>query len=349
MKNKIRIGDRWVGEGEPTLIIAEVGSNHNQDFEQAIKLIGVAAEAGADVVKFQTYSADNLYSKFAPRLSEMEGRSKQGETPYELIKRIEMPREWLKLLKKQCEERGIMFASTPFDIEAVEELNALGVPFFKIASYDTEYVALLRAIGKTRKPVIISTGNSDLATIEYALNILQKAGTDEIVLLHCVSQYPALCGDVNLKAIETLREAFKFPVGFSDHTTTSVSAVGAVALKACVIEKHFTLNKNHPGPDHPFSLEPDELKALISNIREIELALGDGVKRIQASEEENYRLGRRSLHAACNIKTGSKITREMLSVKRPGLGIKPRFEDIVVGRTARVDIKADQWITWEMV
>ncbi|MFA5800455.1 MAG: N-acetylneuraminate synthase family protein [Candidatus Peribacteraceae bacterium] len=349
MKNKIKIGGRPVGQGEPVFIIAEVGSNHNRDLKTALKMIGLAADAGVDAVKFQTYSAGTLYSKFTPRLSEMKGRSKPGEGPYDLIKRIEMPRAWHQTLMKKCRDCGVLFSSSPFDLEAVRELDRLNVPFFKIASYETDDFRLLKAIGSTGKPVIISTGNSDLKMIREALGVLRNAGSRNIILLHCVSQYPAVYRDLNLRAMGTLKGKFKLPVGFSDHTLTSLSAIAAVALGACVIEKHFTLNKKQIGPDHPFSLEPAELKEFVANIRKTEQALGSNVKKVLDSERENFRLARRSLHAAYNIKKGTKITPEMLVVKRPGLGIKSKDENRVVGKVARTDIKADQWITEEMI
>ncbi|MFA5893601.1 MAG: N-acetylneuraminate synthase family protein [Candidatus Margulisiibacteriota bacterium] len=331
------------------MIIAEIGSNHNRDLKTALRMIDLAAEAGVDAVKFQTYSADTLYSKFTPRLSEMEGRSRAGEGPYELIKRLEMPREWHKVLRRRCRERAVLFASSPFDLAAVKELDRLNVPFFKIASYETDDFRLLKAIGQTGKPVIISTGNSDLKLIREALTVLRRSGSRDIILLHCVSQYPAVYRDINLRAINTLKETFKLPIGFSDHTLTPISSIAAVALGACVIEKHITLDKKQTGPDHPFSLEPDELRSFVADLRNTELLLGDGKKVVLDSERENFRLARRSLHAVHDIKSGTMITSEMLTVKRPGLGIKSRDERKVIGRVARRDIKADQWITKDMI
>lgn len=346
---KIKIGNKWLGDGYPALIIAEIGSNHNRNLQTAGKLISVAAAGGADVVKFQTYSADSLYSVYTPILSEMKGRTKKGETPHQLIRRIEMPREWHPKLMAICRKNRVLFASTPFDLQAVSELDRLNVPFIKIASYETDDIHLLKAIGKTRRPVIMSTGNSDLATIKYAYEILRRNGAKIIILLHCVSQYPAKLNDINLKAMLTLKKHFKCLVGFSDHTTNSVSSIGAIALGASVVEKHFTLDKTLKGPDHPFSLEPVEFKKFVKDIRDMESALGDGVKRIQKSELENSRLARRSLHAACDIPKGTCISSSMLTTKRPGLGIKPRFERKIIGRTAKIFIMKDQWIMANMI
>jgi len=346
---RIRIGKRWIGDGCPVFVIAEVGSNHNCDIRVAEKIIKAAAAAGADVVKFQTYSAETLYSSYTPFISEMKGRARKGETPYQLIKRIAMPRNWQPKLKRLCDKYGVMFASTPFDLEAVQELDALNVPFIKIASYETDDVRLLRAIGKTRRPVIMSTGSSDLKTVSFAYQLLKKNGSRNIVLLHCVSQYPAKLSDINLRVMLTLKNKFGGLVGFSDHTLDSVSSIAAVAQGASVIEKHITLNKKHRGPDHSFSLEPEEFKVFVENIRAVELLMGESQKRVQLSEVENSRLARRSIHAVCDIKKGECIKPQMLMVKRPGLGIKPRLEKMLVGKKARINIKKDRWITWGMV
>ena len=343
------IGHRKIGDGAPCFIIAEAGSNHNCDLATALRLIDVAVEAGADCVKFQTYTAETLYSRFAPRLTEMEGRSRAEETPFELIKRIELPWEWHERLVAHANAGGIIFLSTPFGHDAVDLLHRLGVPAFKIASYEIVDLPLLRRAARTGKPIILSTGNSSLADVEEAMATLQEAGATGVVLLHCVSQYPAKVEDVNLRAMVTLRQAFDVPVGFSDHTMDSVSSLGAVALGACVLEKHFTLDRSHPGPDHPVSLEPEELRRFVQDVRRLEAALGSPVKRVQVSEDENHRLGRRSLHARTRIPKGATITEEMLTVKRPGLGIKPVLLPVVVGRVARRDIEADEWITWDMI
>lgn len=343
------IGHRKIGDGAPCFIIAEAGSNHNCDLATALRLIDVAVEAGADCVKFQTYTAETLYSRFAPRLTEMEGRSRAEETPFELIKRIELPWEWHERLVAHAKAGGIIFLSTPFGHDAVDLLHRLGVPAFKIASYEIVDLPLLRRAARTGKPIVLSTGNSSLADVEEAMATLQEAGATGVVLLHCVSQYPAKVEDVNLRAMVTLRQAFDVPVGFSDHTMDSVSSLGAVALGACVLEKHFTLDRSHPGPDHPASLEPEELRRFVQDVRRLEAALGSPVKRVQVSEDENHRLGRRSLHARVRIPKGATITEEMLTVKRPGLGIKPVLLPVVVGRIARRDIEADEWITWDMI
>jgi sialic acid synthase SpsE len=347
----IRIGERLVGPGHPAYIIAEAGANHDRDLTIAHRLIDVAVDSGADAVKFQTYSAETLYSRFAPRLKEMDeyGRSPVGETPYELLKRIELPREWQEELRDHAVEAGIDFLSTPFDLEAVKELAALDVTAFKIASYELVYYGLLKAAAKYQRPLLISTGNSNLADVELAVAAVKEEGNEQIILLHCVSQYPARFEDLNLRAMQTLAQAFDVPVGFSDHTLGDTASVLAVGLGACCLEKHFTLDRTREGPDHPSALEPDELAEYVEAIRNAELALGSPVKQVQPSEEENHRLARRSLHALVDIPKGTRLTADMLTAKRPGLGIHPVHKDVLIGRVAQQDIRADEWITWDMV
>jgi sialic acid synthase SpsE len=340
-----------VGPGHPIYVIAEAGSNHDRDLGVAHKLVDVASDCGADAVKFQTYSADTLYSRFTPRFREMDefSRSPSGETPYQLIKRIELPREWQRELRDHAMERGIEFLSTPFDLAAVNELIELKVAAIKIASYDITYYRLLQAAARCQQPIVLSTGNSTLGDVELALQTIYCECNRQVVLLHCVNQYPTHYEDVNLMAMRTLTEAFQVPVGFSDHTGDNVCAIAAVALGACCFEKHFTLDRRRRGPDHPSALEPDELAKYISDIRNAGKSLGSAIKQVQHSEEENHRLARRSLHALIDIPRGTTITAEMLTAKRPALGIHPWCEPILVGRCARTDIQADQWITWDMV
>lgn len=356
---KVRIDNRWVGEGEPCFVIAEAGSNHNRDFNQALKLIDVAVEAGADAVKFQTYSAEKIYSKKTPKMSYLKkacprlrsgkGLAKEDESVYDLIKRIEIPRKWHKDLADYCAGKGVVFLSTPFDLQAVDELEEVGMLAYKIASFEITHLPLLEHAARTGKPLILSTGMADLSDIEAALEVIYRQGNQNVGLLHCAINYPPKYEDLNLRAMETMRQAFQVPVGFSDHTLGIISAIAAVALGASVIEKHYTLDRKLPGPDHPFALEPDELKAMVQAIRDTEAALGSPIKKHTEAEEEMYRLGRRSLVAACNIPKGTTITREMIEVKRPGYGIPTKMLDVVVGRKAQVDIEEDDILTWEMV
>ncbi len=341
MKREITIGDRHIGPGHPTYIIAEVGANHNRDLTIAKTLIEKAADAGVDAVKFQTYRAENLYSKRAPKFS------KDEVDPFDLIKANELPREWHQVLFDYAAERHVHFLSSPFDAEAVDDLDRVGVPAFKVASFELIDLGLLRHIARKHKPIILSVGLATLGEIEDALEVIRAQGNDDISLLHCASLYPSPPDVVNLNAIQTLSKAFQVPVGFSDHTLGIHVAVAAVAKGACIIEKHFTLDKTMKGPDHSFAVEPQELKQLVSNIRDVETAMGTGIKVRSTAEQEMYEKGRRSIIAARDIQKGTTIERSWLVVKRPGYGIKPKYLDLVVGRAAKRDIKADEWITWD--
>lgn len=347
----VKVGKYSIGPGFPCFVIAEAGSNHNRNLEQAFRLIDVAVAAKADAVKFQTYSAEKLYSRKTPMMSYVKKNKlvKGNETIWDLIKKIEMPREWHPKLAAYCKKNGIMFLSTPFDLEAVDELESVKCPAYKIASYEITHLPLLEKCAKTRKPIILSTGMADLADIETALNVIYKAGNKDVVLLHCAINYPPAFKDLNLRSMDTMRKAFNVPIGFSDHTMGITADIAAVALGACVIEKHFTLSRNMKGPDHPFAVEPHELSAMVQGIRDTEAALGSTQKRHTQAESEMYRLGRRSLVAACRIKKGTRITREMLAVKRPGFGIPTKLMDQVIGRVAQRDIEEDDIFSWEML
>jgi len=345
---RVRIGDRWLGEGEPCFVIAEAGANHNRDLTMGRELIDVAADAGADAVKFQTYSAETLYSKKTPRFSYLEGVS--DKDTWDLIKEIELPRHWQGELAAHAARRGILFLSSPFDAQAVDELAALDVPAYKIASFEIVDLALIGYAAARGRAMILSTGLASYEDIADALGACAAAGNRDVILLQCASLYPAPPARMNLRAMATLRQAFAVPVGLSDHSLGIHVAGAAVALGASVIEKHFTLDRRLPGPDHPFAIEPGELRQMIRHIREIEAALGDGLKLGPAPEEEEmHQKGRRSLIAARAIPRGTRIERSMIAVKRPGFGIRPKFVDLVVGRVARVDIEEDAVLTWEML
>lgn len=340
---------RTVGDGAPCYVIAEAGANHNRDLDTAHRLVDVAADAGADAVKFQTYTGRDLYSTKTPRFEYL---GDLAERPiHELLDELALPREWQPILAEHCRERAIEFLSSPFDRDAVDSLDALGVAAIKVASFEIVDLPLLEYIGATGRPVIVSTGMSRLGEIEEAIEALRAGGTDQICLLQCASVYPARPGIMNLRAMETMRDAFAVPVGLSDHTLGIHIASAAVAMGAQIVEKHFTLDRSAPGPDHPFAIEPEELKQLVTHIRDVEQALGDGTKRGPSEDEatEMYAKARRSLVAACDIPSGTKLTREMLTVKRPGYGVKPRFLEALVGRETTVDIEFDEVITWEMV
>ncbi len=341
---KIKIDKKKaIGINEPCYIILDVGANHNCDLNVAKELIVKAAEVGADAVKFQTYTAENLYSTKTPKFS------KDLMLPVDLIKKHQHPRAWLPILNDTAKENNITFISSPFDYEAVDLLEKINVPFYKIASPEIVDLELVEFIAKKNKPIIFSTGMSNLGDIENTINVIRNYHS-KIIILHCSTLYPTPFESVNLRALKTLRNAFKLPVGYSDHTLGIHISLAALAMGAVVIERHFTLDNKQEGPDHPFAQEPYDIKLMIKQIREIELARGDGIKKPDPKElEEVFGKARRSIIAAKGIPKGTLIEKESLVVKRPGFGIAPKFIDIVIGREAKVNIEKDQWITWEMI
>lgn len=344
----IVIKNKKVGENSPVFIIAEAGSNHNRDLNQAKKLIEVAAEVEADAVKFQTYSAETLYSKKTPNPEYLEGKMEQNSV-WDLIKDIELPREWQGELADYCRSHGLIFLSTPFDYDAIRELEELNMAAYKIASFEIVDLPFLKEIAKTKKPIILSTGMASLGDIEDALNAIREVGGNEIALLHCAINYPPPFEDLNLKALKTLKQAFRVPVGYSDHTMSVIVPSVCVALGACIIEKHFTLARSLKGPDHKFALEPQELKEMIKNIRETEKALGTPLKIMPESEKNLYKLARRSIIAKKKILKGDVIKEADLIIKRPGYGISPKFLKEVIGRKAKEDIEEDDIIMWDKI
>lgn len=340
----IRIGEHEIGNDKKCFIIAEAGSNHNNDFDKALKLIDVAVEAGADAVKFQTFKADKHYSKKTPDFDYLE------ESPYELIKKLELNRNWQKDLKKHCDKKGISFLSSPCDKEAIDQLDNLGVEAFKMGSFDIVDLELLKYMAKKGKPVIVSTGLANYEDILDVVETMKKAENEQLILLQCTSLYPAPANLSNLKGMKVIKDMFGYPTGYSDHTLGIHIPVAAVARGASVIEKHFTLDKNAEGPDHNFALEPDELKKMVNNIRETEKAIGNGYKLGPREEEmDMYKKGRRSIIANVDIKKGTKLTKDKLVIKRPGYGIKPKHLQHVLGMKVKCNIEAESWITWAML
>lgn len=346
---RIMVAHRWIGKREPVFIIAEAGVNHNGDISLAKRLIEVAAKAGADAVKFQTFKAEHVVTKTAPKAEYQREASDINNSQLDMLKRLELSEQDFAELKDYCDQRGVLFMSTPHDQESVDILDQLGVSLFKIGSGDITNTPYLQYIARKGKPMILSTGAATLGEVEEAVETILATENRNLVLLHCVSSYPAHIDDCNLRAIQTLENAFKLCVGFSDHTLGIEVSLAAVALGACVIEKHFTLDRTLPGPDHKASLEPAELGRLVQGIRVVEKALGDGLKRPTPEELKNRAVIRKSLVAACNIPKGTLILDHMIKIKRPGTGLAPRFKVEVVGRRARVDIAEDQLIEWRML
>lgn len=333
-------------------IIAEAGVNHNGSMETAKKLIDVAADAGADAVKFQTFKAGRLVTGTAAKATYQIENTGTNEPQIEMLKRLELSLDMHKELMSYCREKNIMFISTPFDEESADILDELGMSIFKIPSGEITNKPLVQHIAAKNKTIILSTGMSYLGEIEKAMGwiyeIWDKLGSrPQLTLLHCVSNYPAVVEDVNLSAMRTMSVAFSLPVGYSDHTMGVEVPVAAVAMGAQIIEKHFTLNRSMEGPDHKASLGPDELQTMVNMIRNVEKAIGDGVKRPSQREEETRVLIRRSLVAARDMKKGEIIDKQSIAIKRPGYGIAPEFMEQVVNRAAKKDLKKDSILTWD--
>ncbi|TXE81324.1 N-acetylneuraminate synthase [Campylobacter peloridis] len=329
-----------------TIIIAEAGVNHNGNLDIAKKLIEVASNANADYVKFQTFIAKDCISKNAKKAKYQIENTKNNETQLQMIQKLELSKKDHEILINHCKKFNIKFLSTAFDMKSIKLLNDLNLDIFKIPSGEITNLPYLKAIAKLNKKIILSTGMSTLAEIENAINILVKNGTKRknISLLHCTSEYPAPFEEVNLKVIQTLKDAFKLNVGYSDHTKGINIALGAVAMGATIIEKHFTLDKNMQGPDHLASLEPQELKAMIKGIKELELAFGDGIKKPSKSEKKNIKIVRKFLVANEDIKKGDKFNTNNLTTKRSGKGICAMNYDKYIGKIAKKNYKKDEII-----
>jgi len=340
----ILIGQRVIGSGSGVFVVAEIGINHDGSLSQAEKLIDAAADSGADAVKFQSYRVDHLLIPSRERYAQ---QTDGAESAYQMLRRCELSWEDQKELKRHADNRGVLFLSTPFDEESADFLDSIGVPVFKIASADITHVPLLRHIASKGKPILLSTGMSFLSEVADAVYNIRSAGAQEILLMHCVSAYPASAQQMNLRALQTLESYFELPVGLSDHSEGILLPLVAVALGAVLIEKHFTLDKNASGPDHKASLDPRDLKLLVQNLRNVEVSLGDGRKRPSDVEEESRLFGRRSIVAAVDIRAQESIARWMLDFKRPGSGLEPRHWEKVIGMKARRNIGKDTILQWE--
>lgn len=342
--NKIRIANKTIGAGEPVFVIAEAGVNHNGDLRTAKKLVDAAAEAGADAVKFQTFRAQELVSASTPKAKYQEQGTSAGESQFEMIRKLELSDSAHAELVERCKEKGIIFLSTAFDAESADLLESFSMPAYKVPSGEITNWPFLEHLASKNKPIILSTGMSDLGEVEDAVKVLRSANCAGLVILHCTSSYPTPPESVNLRAMQTIADNFQTPVGLSDHTMGIEIAFAATALGASVIEKHFTIDRSLPGPDHKASLEPGELRSLVQGIRKVEAALGDGKKRAAQVEEDVKNVARRSIVARVPISKGTRITTEMLAFKRPGTGIPPSQLAQVIGRNAKRMISADSLI-----
>ena len=327
-----------------TLIIAEAGVNHNGNFELAKQLVDKAVEGGADIVKFQTCKAENVISRYADKAEYQKVTTGEADSQLEMVRKLMLAYEEYGKLKDYCDEKGIEFLSTAFDLPSVDYLHSIGMRRWKIPSGEITNLPLLIKIAKLGEPIIVSTGMSELSEVGDAIKVLKENGAGEITILHCTTEYPAPYEDVNLKAIDTMKETFGLPVGYSDHTKGLEIPVAAVARGACVIEKHFTLDRNMEGPDHKASIEPDELKQMVDMIRHVEVAIGDGVKKVSPSELKNQDIARKSIIAMTAIKAGDVFTEENITTKRPGSGINPMKWFDLLGKTAKHDYQEDYLI-----
>lgn len=345
----IAISGRRIGPGCPVYIVAEVSANHNQDFEQAVRLLHAAKEAAVDAVKLQTYTPDTMTIRSNEEYFCIRGGTPwDGSTLYDLYRQAYMPWEWQAKLKAIASDLGIDLFSTGFDPTAVEFLEEMGVPVHKVASFENVDIQLIQKMARTGKPLIISTGMATLSEIEEAVQAARNAGATQIALLKCTSAYPSPPEEMNLRTIPHLAEAFGVPVGLSDHTLSVAVPVAAVALGACIVEKHFTLSRGRAGPDSAFSLEPQEFKAMVEAIRAAEKALGTVSYGVSEGEAKS-RPFRRSLFVVQDVKAGERFTSANVRSIRPGYGLHTRFQDQILGRCAMRDIQRGTPLTWDMV
>ena len=345
----IALGEHRIGGSAACFVIAEAGVNHNGDLDLARRLIDAAAAAGADAVKFQTFSAERIATRDAPKAAYQKRTTSAGESQYAMLRRLELSEKAHRILMDHCRARGIMFLSSPFDERSADLLESLGVAGFKIPSGEITNLPFLAHVAAKQRPLIMSSGMSDLTEVVAAVETCAATGNRDIVLLHCLSDYPADPAETNLRAMATMAEACSLPVGFSDHTDGTAITLAAVALGACAIEKHFTLDRNLPGPDHLASLEPDALTAMMQQIRAVESALGDGRKRPQPSELTTRAVARKSLVAARDLPSGVTLAAADLAALRPGTGLSPALTGQVIGRRTRRRIRTGTPLVWEML
>jgi N,N'-diacetyllegionaminate synthase len=345
----IEIGDRRIGPGEPCFIVAEAGVNHNGDLSVAKRMVDEAVKAGADAVKFQTFNASSLVTAMAPKAEYQKTDVGTAETQAEMLKRLELPIDGYAELDAYCRERGILFLSSPFDPESAEFLHRLNVPAYKIASGEVTNWPFLEYVARLGKPILLSTGMCYLSEVEEAVRLIRSTGCDRIVLLHCVSNYPAEPSLVNLRSMLTMQAALQLPVGYSDHTLGIEVPLAAVALGAVLIEKHFTLSSKMQGPDHQASLEPGELAELVKAIRVVESAMGHGRKEPAVTEMEMAAVVRRSLVAARGLPAGTTLTEDAIALRRPGTGLPPAARKYVVGRRLKEALPEGALITLEVL
>jgi sialic acid synthase SpsE len=344
-----KIGDRLVGEGQPTLIIADLGGNFDGDLKKAKMLAKLVKDAGADVVKIQSFKARKIVSATGFASMQLKGvHGSWGKPVDEVFKAAEFPREWHKEFFAYCNEIGILVSSSPWDYEAVDIMDEADVPFYKIGSGDITWLEMIEYIAKKGKPVILATGASTLAEVDEAVRVIESTGNKDLALLQCITNYPSKIESANVRVIDTYKMAFDVITGYSDHTLTDTVVLGAVARGAKVIEKHFTDSKKNAGPDHPHSMEPDQFAEMVVRIRDMECALGTARKEVVAEESETVVVQRRGLYASAPIKAGEVIGNRLIEL-RPALGIYPKYKIQVAGLRAKKDIKEGEAIFWDLL
>jgi len=350
MENKvISIANRIIGSAQPCFIIGEAGVNHNGSLDLARQLIDIAVGAGCDAVKFQTFKSEKVCSPFASKAAYQLETTGHAESQLEMARKLELPFEAFRELHHYCGEKNILFLSTPFDSESATFLVELPVPALKVPSGELTNLPFLENLAGNGLPLVVSTGMATMEEIATALEVIRAAGDPPLMLLHCVSNYPAAPASMNLRAMRTLEDKFAVPAGLSDHTVGIEISLAAAALGACVIEKHFTVSRDLPGPDHRASLVPDELASLVKGIRKVEAALGDGIKRPVSEELGTAAVARRSLVAACLIPAGAVLTAEMVAILRPGTGLPPAMRSQVLGRRAIQEIQPGAILSLDML
>jgi len=346
----VEIGDRSLGSADDTYVIAEIGSNFDGSKQRAKKLIELAADCGADAAKFQAFTADGILSQPGFDDLKMGFQSEWDKPVYDVYQDAEFPRGWIDDLAAHCEAQGVDFLCTPYDWEAVDLIEDL-VPAYKIGSGDITWLEYLEYVAEKGKPIVLATGASTLADVERAVEAIRSAGNEDLILLQCVTNYPSEFDSANIRAMDTLREAFETPVGYSDHTPGVTVPLGAVARGGCVVEKHFTDDKSRDGPDHPHSLNPTEFERLVTEIRQLDTALGSAQKRIYKEEQTPVILQQRSLRAATDLEPGERLTEEKLTALRPAPedALEPHYKDVVVGRTVDEAVGEGEAITWDVI
>ena len=344
---EIKIGSRLVGLQHPTYFIAEIGANFDGSLEKAKRLIGVAKEAGADCAKFQTFLADKIVSSKGFASMQLKGvHGSWGRPVEEIFKEAEFPREWHKEIADYCKQVGIDFASAPYDFEGVDLLDSLDVPFIKIGSGEITWHEMLSYIAKKNRPMMLATGDATMAEVDEAIRVIESTGNRNLILMQCITNYPSMIESANIRVVQTYQTAFNILTGYSDHSPGNVVALGAVALGARVIEKHFTLSKKDKGPDHPHSMEPAEFKIMVEGVRQLELALGTSRKDVVLEEAETVIVQRRGLYARKTIRAGERLMMGDIVELRPALGILPKFKEVVVNRRVKQDLLVGEPIYW---